>query len=302
MKKWMGMGLVAVLLSGCVQQPEKTPPRSTLVVGASFYPMYVAALNIARDVPGVRVADMTQSSFGCLHDYQLTPADMKFLSRADVFVVNGGGMESFLEKALQQMPRLKIINASENIPLFKAQWHEHGNSEEDDPHVWVSVEGMMRQARNIADGFKKMDPPHADLYERNAQAYLVRLDDLRQRMKAVLSGVSKRNIVTFHEAFSYFAREFGLNVVRVISSEPNAELNSQELAEIISLIKNRKVDALFAEVAYPAKAAEVIARETGLKVYTLDVAATGPALPPEAYDAYLRAMERNLQTLQEALR
>ena len=152
--------------------------------------------------------------------------------------------------------------------------------------------------QNIADALEEFDPDHAERYRANADAYIARLDALRRRMREGLDGVKNRNIVTLHEAFPYFAREFGLRVVAVIEREPGSEPSARELAQTIDIVRQTGAPALFAEPQYPAKAIDTIAAETGAKVYTLDPAVTGPMEP----GAYLGIMETNLETLIAALK
>jgi zinc transport system substrate-binding protein len=258
-----------------------------LRIVTSFYPVYIATLNVAKDVPGVDVGNLAAPFTGCLHDYSLTAEDMKRLTGADIFVVNGAGMESFLDKALAQAPGISIVNASDGIDLID------GN-----PHVWVSVTLARRQVENIAAGLAAADPAHAELYRSNAATYLSRLEALRAKMQDGLKGFRGRKIVTFHEAFPYFAREFGLEIAAVIEREPGSEPSARDLARTIDLVRKTGVRALFAEPQYPAKAAAAIAAETGATVYTLDPAVTGDLAP----DAYLRIMERNLVELERALK
>ena len=142
----------------CVAQVGFAGEGRPLKVLASFYPMYVMALNIVGDTPGVSVECMTEPITGCLHDYQLTPANMKTLAGADIFIANGAGMETFIEKALKQAPHLKVIEASRGIRL----------AFEDNPHVWVSIGGAMEDTRNSAKGLAAADPAHAAAYENNA--------------------------------------------------------------------------------------------------------------------------------------
>jgi zinc transport system substrate-binding protein len=261
-----------------------------LRIVTSFYPIYLATFNVARDIPGVEVINLTRPLTGCLHDYQMTPDDLVCLSKADIFVVNGAGMEAFLDKAIGQVPRLKLIQASEGIPLLATTGIIN-------PHVWVSVTLHMRQVENIAADLARFDPNHAALYRKNAAAYLKKLDTLRAAMRTGLQNVRTREIITFHEAFPYFAREFGLTVVAVIEREPGSEPDARELAQSITLVQKLGVKAIFAEPQYSAKAADAIARETGAMVYRLDPVVTGPMTP----DAYLVIMQANLRTLEQAL-
>lgn len=119
-------------------------------------------------------------------------------------------------------------------------------------------------------------------------------------MHEALKDIGSRDIVTFHEAFPYFAQEFGLNIVSVIEREPGTEPTGPELGETIEIINSLGVKAIFAEPQYSARAAETIAAETGAKVYLLDPLVTGPKDADP--NSYVDTMERNLQTLIEALK
>jgi len=258
---------------------------------ASFYPMYVMTLNVVGDTPGVTVECLAPPIIGCLHDYQLTPSNLKTLATADVFVANGAGMEAFIAKAVAGSPKLKVIEASQGIKL----------AFNDNPHLWVSLGGAMEQTRNIAKGLVAADPAHAADYEANAAKYVEKLAALRKEMHAALDGLKHREIVTFHEAFPYFASEFNLKIVGVIEREPGSEPSAGELAKTIQLIRKNQVKALFAEPQYPAKSAAIIERETGIPVSILDPAVTGPRDPAYARDSYLLTMRGNLKALQKAL-
>ncbi len=292
MKAWiLSLSSAVILLAGCGQKAVKS---DKLIIATSFYPMYLAAANIAAGVPGVRVVNLTRPTTGCLHDYQLSTEELKNLSQASIFVVNGAGMESFIQKAVDQLSDLKIIEASAGIRLIKGDG-EIG----DNPHVWVSVSGAMQQVNNIASGLMKYDPVHALQYRANADRYLTRLDSLRAQMHRELKPSAGREIITFHEAFPYFAEEFDLKIAAVIEREPGSEPSAAELAQTIRLVRQKKIKALFAEPQYPAKAAQAIARETGSTVYTLDPVSTGPL---EDLNYYITAMEKNLKVLREAFR
>jgi zinc transport system substrate-binding protein len=287
---------LAIFVAGSFTRESVTakPADNRLTIVTSFYPMYVHTINVAKDVKGINIVNMTKPQTGCLHDYQLTPDDLKTLEKAKVFVVNGAGMEAFLDKVIKQMPKLKIVEASRGIPLIK------GDGEEgDNPHVWVSISNAIQQVQNIGNQLAKIDPANGAKYRKNAAAYIKKLEALKTKMHKSLDGLRNRNIITFHEAFPYFAKEFNLNIVSVIEREPGSEPSARELADTITTIKKVKVRGLFAEPQYPAKAAEMIARETGIKVYILDPAVTGEA--DGDLNAYLNIMEKNLKSLQEAL-
>ena len=284
--------LSAALVSvAFVLWPAHLWANQSLRVVTSFYPVYVAVLNVTAGIPGVEVSNLASPHVGCLHDYQLTAGDVRRLADADLLLVNGAGMEPFLGKVAQQSPGVRVVGVSEGIALL-----------DDNPHVWVSLEGARRQTENIAAALAAAAPDRADAFRANASAYNASLSALEEKMRAALAPYAGTPIVTFHEAFPYFARDFDLDLAGEIEREPGAEPSARELADTVKLVRERKVKALFAEPQFPDKSAQVVARETGVRVYSLDPVVTGPSDPEEARGAYLRAMEKNLEVLQEALR
>lgn len=264
-----------------------------LNVTATFYPLYLAAINVCRGVDGVAVSCLTPPTAGCLHDYQITSAERRALADSDVIIANGAGLESFMEKLAPQLDSA-VIEAAAGIDLLP------GHEDEWNPHVWVSVSGAMRQAENIAAGLSAADPAHADAYAANCAAYLEKLRVLQEETAAALAPCAGKSIVTFHEAFDYYAAEFGLNVAAVVQHDEGSAPSAREIAETIAIIREQNVTALFAEPQYSDDSVDVIARETGLTVFELDPAVTGEAIADD-YDAYLRIMQQNLAVLLEAL-
>jgi zinc transport system substrate-binding protein len=274
----------------CFAALQGASAAETTRVVTSFYPVYIATLNVTAGVPGVEVHNLTSPHIGCLHDYQLTAGDVRKLADADLLLANGAGMETFLGKVQEQAPSLRVVEVSDGIPLMD------GNA-----HVWVSFEGARQQVDNITTALIEAAPGQADAFRANAEKYKSALAALDEKMRTALAPYAGTPIVTFHEAFPYFARDFNLDLVGVIARESGAEPSARELADTIELVRTRRVKALFAEPQFPDKSVQVIARETGLKVYELDPVVTGPSEPSEARDAYLRAMGKNLAVLQEAL-
>ena len=258
---------------------------------ASFYPVYIIAKNVARDIPGVLVQNLTPPFSGCLHDYTVTTDDMKKLSNAQVFAANGADMESFLDKILAQHPNMKIIQLSDGIPLIKGDGNEGDN-----PHVWVSISNAIIQVKNLGAALEKLDAVHKRLYRKNVFVYVAKLEKLRQQMHFELAPYKGKPIITFHEAFPYFAQEFNLKIAAVVEREPGSEPSAKELSETIKIVKKAGIKVLFSEPQYPSTAAEAIARETGARVSVLDPAVTGP----DDYDAYINIMKNNLKVLKEA--
>lgn len=288
--------------SGC-GTPAKESSRLKLL--ASFYPIAIMALNITDGVEGVAVESMAQRQTGCLHDFQMTTADMKKAETANAFLINGAGMEGFLDKISDQLPELPVIDSSTGIPLIASgedhhhdggEGHDH-DQEDYNPHLWVSITNCMEQVRNLSEGIIALDPEHEAEYRENTETYLEKLSALRDKMHSALDHVKNKDIITFHEAFPYFAEEFGLHIAAVINREPDSQPSAKELADTIRLVRETGVKALFVEPLYPETSADIIAAETGAQVYVLDPAVSGEW----DKNAYLTAMESNLQVLAQAL-
>lgn len=298
-KAFPALIICAILLISCGAPRESgTIPDARgndFHIVTSFYPIYVLTINVAGDIPGVRVTNMTEPQSGCLHDYELSPADMKALEYADLFVINGAGMEAFIDEVKKAYPDLAIAEAAKDIPLII---DEHTG--EPNPHVWVSISNAIRQVDNIKKALAEADPAHKEQYSRNAGEFKDKLQVQKDRMHEELNDIRSRDIVTFHEAFPYFAQEFGLNIAAVIEREPGTEPTAAELEETIEIINALGVKAVFAEPQYSARAAETIAAETGARVYILDPLVTGPKDADPG--SYVETMEKNLQTLIEALK
>ena len=291
----------SMLLTGCNNSAESNnsiESNNKLTIVTSFYPMYISTLNIVKDIPDVEVINMTAPQTGCLHDYSLSTKDLKTLSSADIFVIKGAGMESFLDDVIDEYSDLKIIEASNGISLIEDTDHDEHDV---NPHVWVSISKNIEEVSNIAKELSAFDPNHASEYEANADAYIAKLENLRTEMHAALDNVNNKDIITFHEAFPYFAEEFNLNIAGVIEVEPDSEPSAKEVENIISIINEKNIKALFTEPQYSSKIADTIAKETGASIYTLDPIVTGDA-NEDAYDDYIVKMQENLNTLKEALK
>lgn len=286
---------MGTFFSGCKKQEDN---KVKLV--ASCYPVYVMALNIADGIENVEVLNMSESHKGCLHNFQLQSEDLKKIEKSSAFIINGAGMESFLDKVVKELPNVKIVDSSSGIDLIKDEdcHHEEECEHEYNPHIWLSVSNYIKQIENICDGLCKIDSENAEKYQENADKYIKKLNSLKNEMSSQVSAVSGKNIITFHEAFPYFAKEFGLNIVDVISSEPGSEPSAKEIAEIMEKVKEYNISALFTEPQYSDSSAKVISAETGAKIYTLDPIVTGDG----SKDDYINKMKENMAVLKEALK
>ncbi|MCI5772717.1 MAG: metal ABC transporter substrate-binding protein [Clostridiales bacterium] len=291
MKKRLLAGLMALVLlavGGCAAAEDDKE------VVASFYPVYVLLQNVTAGVEGVSVRCLTAPSTGCLHDYQLLTQDMRALETACVFVINGAGMESFLPVVAEGFPDLPVVDSSEGIDLLA---NEPGAETPYNAHIWLAPENAARMVENMVAGLSEAMPEHAEAFAANGAACVARLKALDEELRAGLENLSRRDIVTFHEAFSYFAKAYGLNVVAVVALEPDEGISPRMLTELVDKVVQAGNPPLFTEPQYESNAALAVQQETGAPVYELDPLVTGDGAP----DAYEAGMRKNLQVLREAL-
>ena len=291
--------LTVALLSGCQKALPADSSGSVSDDGkrrvvTSFYPIYISTINITQGIDSVKVINLTPAQTGCLHDYQLKPKDLETLEQADAFIINGAGMEAFLDDVTSKQPGLNILDASRGIELLTDAQGEKN------PHVWVSITAAMSQVRNITDGLALMDPKNAIRYKQNASLYLSKLDALRKKAASDLSSLKTRDIVTFHEAFPYFAKEFNLKILAVILQDPDTEPTAQQLEATIKIVRESGTKSLFTEPQYQSNVVRVISDATGAAIRTLDPVVTGES-EPGAVNNYIVAMEKNIAVLKEAL-
>jgi zinc transport system substrate-binding protein len=283
-----------VFLSAC-GAPHPAATHSGFTVIAEFYPMYVEALNVVGDTPGVAVANLVPTATGCPEDYQLRPSDLKALAESQVLVVNGAGLESYLDKMASQCPQLKVIDASAGIPLLTIDG-------ELNPHVWVSPALAAKQTRTIAAALAAADPAHAAQYSQNGEAYAVKLEALAARLRDNLAAAPVRQIIAFHDSMPYLARDLNLQILAVMEPAPGQNPTPGELASIVTRVRAAAGPvALLTEVDAKNPAADIISQDLGQPLYSLDTVTGGPLEPGAAKDAYLQAMDKNLVVLRAAL-
>ena len=273
-------------------------------VVTSFYPIWLMTLNLTRGLEDhITVRNLAAPTVGCLHDYQLQTSDMKALSGADAFLVNGAGMEAFLPEITNALPALPVIEAAEGIGLLEdsgALEILDAEEEKANSHLWLDPARAVRMAENLAAGLIRLMPDDKAAITANLEDYRSRLQALDGQLREGLQDLSRRDIVTFHEAFPYFAAAYGLNVVAVVNKEPGEVLTPAQMGVLVGEINRLGNPPLFVEPQYTDLSAETLARETGSSVYSLDPVVTGPETDVPL-DYYETVMLQNMNTLIEAL-
>lgn len=270
-----------------ITEDKKDKTQFTIVT--SFYPMYVAAANVIGDVKGVTLKNLSEPQTGCLHDYQLTTEDMKLLSKADLFIVNGGGIETFLTDVASNYPELDITEACQNVPLLE-------DGEEENAHAWMSISDYRIQLATIESALEQADPEHADAYHENAKAYDEKLAALQEEQDEIRQAAKGQNVIIFHEAYDYVAEDYGFNVSYVLDLDEERQVSAGEVADVLDQIQKDHVSYIFAEELYGSDMGKTVESESNVKVIYLDACNRGDY----SKDSYLTAMQSNIDKLREA--
>ena len=270
-----------------ITEDKKDKTQFTIVT--SFYPMYVAAANVIGDVKGITLKNLSEPQTGCLHDYQLTTEDMKLLSKADLFIVNGGGIETFLTDVASNYPELDIIEACQNVPLLE-------DGEEENAHAWMSISDYRIQLATIESALEQADPEHADAYHENAKAYDEKLAALQEEQDEIRQAANGQNVIIFHEAYDYVAEDYGFNVSYVLDLDEERQVSAGEVADVLDQIQKDHVSYIFAEELYGSDMGKTVESESNVKVIYLDACNRGDY----SKDSYLTAMQSNIDKLREA--
>ena len=299
MKRTFALLLCLLLLAGC--SPMETQEQVNIV--ATTYPAYLAALAVTDGFTDVSVTRLDTGSVSCLHDYTLTVNDMKKLSRADVIVTNGAGMEDFMADALVSSAAT-IIDCSEGIPLLPATGHhdhEH-HDHEHDGHYWMNPSEMVTMTDNIlSELLFVLDPQHAErMVENTSRAqHLLRLCRA-EGQSALTQAASNVQLITFHDGFAYFAAAFDLPLLASIEEEAGSEASAKEIIHITELVRAHNLPAIFTEVNGSDATAQAIHRETGCAVYPLSTIMDGRE-PSSGDDSpimpYIEAINTNIATV-----
>lgn len=226
------------------------------------------------------------------HVYEPTADKMKLIARADLFVENGAGLEMWAEKMLKGIsnPKLKVVEASKGIKLIGARMKRGGN-----PHVWLDPILAKKMARNIETALEEVDPQNSPYYRGRLEKLLTKLDALDKEIKKRLSKLKDKRAVVFHPAWDYFARKYGIEIVGVIEKSPGKSPTPRDIAAIVKDIRRYRVRVLFIEPQLNPKVAEMIAREAGVNLATLDPLGT-------IKEDYFKLMRRNLKAIEEAFK
>lgn len=301
--------LLALLLGGCAAAPAEAEETS---LAATTYPVWQFTCAVVEGTE-LTVERVITEPVSCLHDYSLSVAQMKALSRSSVVVISGLGLEDFMQDALSQAAQ--VIDASAGVQTLcteahaheEHEGHEHENENEaeaahahhghdhgeNDPHIWLDPARAAQMTQNICAALSERYPQYRTQFAENTARYCARLDALAEELRDGFSALSERTLVTFHDGFSYFAEAFDLTIAAAMEVEAGSEVPARELEQIARLVTALQLPAVFVESSGDTAAATIIAGETGARVETLDMC-MGEL-------DYFSAMRQNLNAIKGAL-
>lgn len=305
-KPYLIFFFLILLLAGChsFHHHNVYAADGSLKIVASTFPVYIFASNICANVDNIKLELLIPSSLGCPHDFTLRPADMRKLTQADILIINGAGLENFLTKALQTMPKAPVtIDAGVDVPKLPSDGHHnhpgHDHPEHDhmdmggiNPHIFASPSNAAIMARNIAAGLSKADPANATKYAQNGEAYSEILSKLGDQFEDVGKKAKNPNIALEHDALAYLARNARLMIVALFENSDSAST----VTKLIANLKKEKPALLAGDSQYSDRLLKTLAQESGLPYASLDSCASGPEKAP--LDFYQKAMEKNLKILE----
>lgn len=305
------LSLAGYLVCLTMGSEKKVNKDETFLLVTSFYPMYVLAENVTAGVEGIEVTNLTENQTGCLHDYVVSPQDMRRLDEADAFLINGAGMELFLEKIVKNSPKLPVIEASHGIPLLEGEEQDHEEEEQEsghdghgheehshaaNGHVWMDVERYRVQLAAVTEELRDLMPKQADAISQAAAAYDNKLQVLAEGVKDLKEHTEGIHVVIFHEAFAYLAESLGMDVLMAFSLDENSEPSPGEITEAIEEINYHGTALILIEKEYASHANSILA-DADAKVVYINPLTTGDG----AADSYLSGMWENLNAIRQVV-
>lgn len=263
--------LVVLALTGTAEETD----NDTLVVAVTILPQ----AGFVEAIGGDKVEVLVMVPPGASpHTYEVTHDQMIKLSRAKMYVKVGSAVEfelAWMDKLIAATVSMRVVDCSEGIQVLEMDENHHDYDHEQDhghtgldPHIWLSVRNAAIMVQNIRAGLALIDPANEAYYEKNCADYLEQLTKLNSEITESLSEVENRRFIVFHPAWGYFARDYRLTQIAV--EQDGKEPDVQYQVRLIEEARERDIRVVFLSPQYPAKSADVIAREIGGRVVIID--------------------------------
>jgi zinc/manganese transport system substrate-binding protein/manganese/iron transport system substrate-binding protein len=285
------------LVTPSAAQPTSSAPR--VVTSTTVF------ADMVRQVGGDRLASVTSvvPAGVDVEDYEPKPSDLRAVAQSDLFVLNGLALDRWVPKLVQSAnPTVPTLVLSDGLPVVGV-----GTSTDDDiaqngnPHFWLDPQYAKVYVQKIHDQLVLIDPEGASTYDANTTAYLAQLDELDawiQQQVAIIPP-DNRKLVTFHEAYAYFAARYGFQLIGVITPSPGQEPSAGELASLVNTVKAAHVKAVFSEAQFSPKLTQTLAAEAGVQEVVTDLYNDSLGDPP--VDTYVGMMHYDVQRMVQAL-
>ena len=286
------LAIIAVLVILNINKNNRTNKDDEAVkIVTSFYPMYIIAENITDGAENIELVNMADVNVGCLHDYTLTTEDMKKVENADIFIMNGLGMESFIEKILTSNQDMNIIDSSteaQNVILS-----EDGVN----AHIWTSIDNYILQVKYISKELINKNQENAEVYQKNTDEYVQKLEELKNEFETKLQNLDGKKAICLNEVFEYMGQELGMEMTTIATDHEESTMSADMLSSIIDKVKQENIQIIIIDKNDNKANAETIANETGAKILELNSGMTGEL----DKDAYINQMRENLNVLEKSI-
>jgi manganese transport system substrate-binding protein len=298
---------VTAALSGCdraappsASSPEATQPsqsQSKKVILTTF----TVLADMARNVAGDRAIVESITKPGAeIHGYEPTPSDLVRAQNADLFLDNGLNLERWAERFYNSLPEVTRVTLSQGVqPISIAEDAYQGKP---NPHAWMSPQNALLYVENIRQALSDLDPANASVYATNAAAYSEQIRAIDGKLKQAIAAIppDKRYLVSCEGAFSYIARDYGLQELYIWSVNAEQQATPKQIERVINVVREKQIPAVFCESTISNEAQLQVAKETGAKfggVFYVDSLS-----PPEGNaPTYLKLLEYNVNTLIKGL-
>ncbi|MGT2847289.1 zinc ABC transporter substrate-binding protein AdcA [Streptococcus massiliensis] len=296
------LGLCALILTACSSQAKKD---DKLHLVTTFYPVYEFTKQVAGDTANV---DLLIGAGTEPHDYEPSAKAVAKIQEADAFVYENENMETWAPNVVKNLKnkKTKVIKATENMLLLpggeEEEDHDHGSEGHHhayDPHVWLSPQRAIKMVENIRDSLSKDFPKQKKTFEKNAAAYIKKLEKLDKLYADSLKDAKQKNFVTQHTAFAYLALDYGLKQVSISGLSPENEPSAARLAELTKYIKDNQIKYIYFEENASKKVADTLAKETGVQLDVLNPLESLTDKETKAGEDYISIMESNLKALEK---
>lgn len=252
--------ITLILLSGCSPQTPAASAKQN-VVATSISPL----ADLIRQVGGDKINVINLVPAGSdPHEYEPKPDDVRRIASASLFFANGVGEELYLDKIIANVgnPQLQTIVLSDGLSIIGKTQDNPGN-----PHLWLNVQNAERYVEKIRDALDKTYPDYKTYFDQNASRYLDELKQLDAWTQAQIATIppDARKMVVLHDAWSYYAQRYGLSFVEPLLHTGEGEPSAKDYAQLIDIIRQQHVRAVFSEAGFNPKLVQQLASETGVK-------------------------------------